>query len=98
MAVSGQAIMPQTYPQTKQNHMSITKESELIGMKKASEAVAKTLKEMRNYAQPGMTTRQLDRYGAKILSDFGAKSAPYLTYGFPGWTCISVNNEFCHGI
>src|SRR6202012_372416 len=32
------------------------------------------------------------------LNDLGAKSAPYLTYGFPGWTCISVNNEFCHGI
>ncbi len=67
-------------------------------MKKASEAVACTLKEMSNYARPGMTTRQLDEYGAKVLADFGAKSAPYLTYGFPGWTCISVNNEFCHGI
>ena len=78
--------------------MSITKESELIGMKKASEAVACTLKKMRDYAQPDMTTKQLDEYGSKILSEFGAKSAPYLTYGFPGWTCISVNNEFCHGI
>lgn len=78
--------------------MSITREEELTGMKKASEAVACTLKEMRNYAQPGMTTKQLDDFGAKVLSDFGAKSAPYLTYGFPGWTCISVNNEFCHGI
>ncbi|MBT2620977.1 type I methionyl aminopeptidase [Chryseobacterium sp. ISL-6] len=78
--------------------MSITNESELIGMQKASEAVAYTLKEMINYAQPGMTTKDLDKYGAKILSDFGAKSAPYLTYGFPGWTCISVDNEFCHGI
>ena len=29
--------------------MSITRESELIGMQKASEAVAHTLKEMRNY-------------------------------------------------
>jgi len=78
--------------------MSISNETELVGMKKASEAVACTLKEMKNYAQPGMTTKQLDEYGAKILSDFGAKSAPYLTYGFPGWTCISLNNEFCHGI
>lgn len=78
--------------------MSITNEAELTGMKKASEAVAHTLKEMSSYAQPGMTTKQLDDYGAKILSDFGAKSAPYLTYGFPGYTCISVNNEFCHGI
>jgi methionyl aminopeptidase len=78
--------------------MSITKEAELVGMKKASEAVACTLKEMRNFAQPGMTTKQLDDFGAKILADFGAKSAPFLTYRFPGCTCISVNNEFCHGI
>ncbi len=78
--------------------MSITNEQELIGMQKVSEAVAFTLKEMMNYAQVGMTTKDLDEYGAKILSDFGAKSAPYLTYGFPGWTCISVDNEFCHGI
>lgn len=78
--------------------MSITKHEELIGIQKVSEAVAYTLKEMRNYARPGITTKQLDDFGAKILSDFGAKSAPYLTYGFPGWTCISVNNEFCHGI
>lgn len=78
--------------------MSITKESELTGMRRASEAVALTLKEMTSYAKPGMTTKDLDNYGAKILKDFGARSAPYLAYRFPGWTCISVNNEFCHGI
>lgn len=78
--------------------MSITQESELVGMKKASEAVALTLKQMRQFARPGITTKELDDFGGKILSDLGAKSAPFLTYGFPGWTCISVNNEFCHGI
>lgn len=78
--------------------MSITKEEELIGMQKASEAVALTLKEMRNFVQPGMTTKQLDDYGASILTGFGANSAPFVTYQFPGFTCISVNNEFCHGI
>ncbi|SEM69014.1 methionine aminopeptidase, type I [bacterium A37T11] len=78
--------------------MSISTESELTGMEKVSEAVASALKEMREYAQPGMTTKQLDDYGAKILNDFGAKSAPHLSYGFPGWTCICVNNEFFHGI
>lgn len=78
--------------------MSITKESELVGMQEASRAVAETLRQMIRYAQPGMSTKELDEYGAGILADYGAKSAPYLTYGFPGWTCISVNNEFCHGI
>lgn len=78
--------------------MSITKESELLGMQSASNAVAYALKQMINYAQVGMSTKELDEYGAKILSDFGAKSAPHLTYGFPGCNCISVNNEFCHGV
>jgi len=78
--------------------MSITKEEELIGIKKASEAVAYTLREMRNYVKPGMTTKQLDDFGGQLLMERGAKSAPFVSYGFPGWTCISVNNEFCHGI
>lgn len=78
--------------------MSISTEAELLGMQKASEAVAFTLKEMINHARIGMTTKELDLYGAKVLESFGAKSAPYLTYEFPGWTCISVNNEICHGI
>ena len=78
--------------------MSITNEYELTGMQNVSEAVAYTLREMIRYAEPGMTTKDLDDYGAKILAGFGARSAPYLTYGFPGWTCISVGNEFCHGI
>lgn len=67
-------------------------------MQRAGEAVAFTLKEMTRYAKPGMTTKELDDYGAKILSGYGAKSAPWLTYGFPGCTCISVGHEFCHGI
>lgn len=78
--------------------MSITNDFELEGMKKASEAVACTLKEMTAFAKPGISTKELDEFGAKILADFGAKSAPFLTYGFPGYTCISVNQEFCHGI
>lgn len=78
--------------------MSITKESELIGMKKVSDVVAVTLKEMRVHAKPGMSTKELDLFGGHILSEASAKSAPYLTYGFPGYTCISLNHEFCHGI
>ena len=79
-------------------NMSIKNDSELTGMRKVSDAVSCTLKAMRDYATPGMTTKQLDDYGAKMLLAFGAKSAPFVTYGFPGCTCISVNNEFCHGI
>lgn len=78
--------------------MSITKESEFAGMKKVSELVAYTLKEMKSFARPGMSTKELDDFGAGILKEFGANSAPFMTYKFPAWTCISVENEFCHGI
>lgn len=78
--------------------MSITKESELIGMKKISEVVGTTLKLMREYAKIGMSTKELDEYGGNILKSYGAKSAPYEAYGFPGYSCISVNGEVAHGI
>ena len=78
--------------------MSITKESELRGMQKASDAVAITLKNMREFAKVGMSTKELDDYGSSVLKEFGAKSAPYETYNFPGYTCISVNHAGAHGI
>ncbi|MGK6352641.1 type I methionyl aminopeptidase [Parapedobacter sp. DT-150] len=78
--------------------MSITNESEWVGMKNVSEVVALTLNAMRRYARPGITTKQLDDFGRQLLERHGAKSAPALTYGFPGWTCISLNGEVAHGI
>ncbi|MHA7099403.1 type I methionyl aminopeptidase [Roseivirga pacifica] len=78
--------------------MSISKESELIGMKAISEVVGKTLRLMREHAAIGMSTKELDEFGGEILKSHGAKSAPYETYGFPGYTCISVNEAAAHGI
>jgi methionyl aminopeptidase len=78
--------------------MSIESEMDLAGITKASEAVGQTLKLMRAYACPGMSTKELDEYGGTILKQYGARSAPRETYGFPGWTCISLNNEVAHGI
>ncbi|NRF37890.1 type I methionyl aminopeptidase [Pedobacter foliorum] len=78
--------------------MSITSNEELLGMQQISNAVAETLKQMRARATPGMTAKELDDFGGAILNSLGAKSAPKLTYDFPGWTCISINNEIAHGI
>ena len=78
--------------------MSISTENERIGMQQASDAVAITLKKMREYAKPGISTKELDEYGGELLAELGARSAPKLTYDFPGYTCISINNEVAHGI
>ena len=78
--------------------MSITSDTDLSGMQKISKAVAITLRKMIDHVAPGMAAKELDEYGGNILSEWGARSAPKLTYGFPGWTCISINNEVAHGI
>jgi len=79
-------------------NMSITTEDERIGMQLASDAVAITLKKMREFAKPGISTKELDDYGGELLARMGARSAPALTYDFPGYTCISINEEAAHGI
>jgi len=45
-----------------------------------------------------MTTKELGDFGGQLLMEMGTKSAPAVSYNFPGWACISVNKEFCHGI
>jgi methionyl aminopeptidase len=78
--------------------MSIISQAELEDIKKISEILAYTLREMKNFAKSGISILQLGYLGGEILNDFGANSAPYKTYQFPEFTCISVENEFCHGI
>ncbi|MBT1702169.1 type I methionyl aminopeptidase [Chryseosolibacter indicus] len=78
--------------------MSITTHAELLGITRVSDVVGDTLKQMREYARPGMSTKELDDFGRSLLQKYGAQSAPKLMYGFPGWTCISINNEVAHGI
>jgi len=48
--------------------------------------------------RPGITPRELDEIGGKMLTERGAKSAPILAYNFPGHTCISVGDAVAHGI
>jgi methionyl aminopeptidase len=48
--------------------------------------------------KPGVTTGELDAIGRDIFRRYGARSAPRVTYNFPGSTCISVNSEAAHGI
>lgn len=67
-------------------------------LKKIGMIVSSVLREMRQAARPGMHTEELDYLGGKLLEKKGARSAPKLTYDFPGNTCISVNDEFAHGI
>lgn len=78
--------------------MTIKSKSDLASMRAVGKLVGLALREMRQGVRPGMTTEQLDNVGAAFLRRRGARSAPQLTYDFPGFNCISVNDEVVHGI
>lgn len=78
--------------------MSIKTPEELAGMKAAGRIVRKMLEAMKSAVRSGIATGELDEIGAVIMREHGARSAPAIVYGFPGVSCISVNDEIVHGI
>ena len=78
--------------------MTIETQDDVVALQRIGRIVSMTLQTMLDAAEPGMTTRELDRIGARLLAQHGARSAPQLTYDFPGATCISINEEAAHGI
>jgi methionyl aminopeptidase len=78
--------------------MTIGNDDELEKLKAAGRLVARTLQAMGEALEPGITTAELDALGRRLLEAEGARSAPELTYDFPGATCISVGPDVAHGI
>ncbi|MBZ0288864.1 MAG: type I methionyl aminopeptidase [Anaerolineae bacterium] len=78
--------------------MTVETEEDLVGLMRIGRIVGLTLQHMQNAVRPGMTTADLDAIGAEFMLQNGARSAPILTYKFPGHTCISINDEAAHGI
>jgi methionyl aminopeptidase len=78
--------------------MSIETAEELERLKAVGRVVAQAMRAMREQVRAGVTTGELDEVGAKVFRQAGARSGPQLDYGFPGYNCISVNDEAVHGI
>jgi len=78
--------------------MTIESEDQLEKLRIVGGLVARTLAAMGKALEPGMTTKELDDLGRALLEAEGARSAPELTYGFPGATCISVGPDCAHGV
>ena len=78
--------------------MSVDTPDELSGLRAAGQVVAQTIRAMRRAVRPGITTAELDAIARGAFTRAGARSGPQLDYGFPGTTCISVNDEAVHGI
>ena len=78
--------------------MSITSPEEFEGLRAAGKVVRLMMEAMKQHVCARVTTAELDDIGACVMREHGARSAPWLVYGFPGTSCISVNEEAVHGI
>lgn len=78
--------------------MTVESDRDVAGLKAVGRIVSLVLQQMLDVLEPGMTTLELDALGQQLLDRHGAKSAPRLTYDFPGATCISINEQAAHGI
>ncbi len=73
-------------------------EQDIEALKKIGKIVAEIREALKAATVPGKTTKEIDELGGRLFEEKGAVSAPIDQYDFPGYTCISVNNEVAHGI
>jgi methionyl aminopeptidase len=78
--------------------MTAESENDIKYLKAAGRLCAETLRRMMKLARAGMSTAELDAVGRELLAAGGARSAPQVTYNFPGATCISIAPVIAHGI
>ena len=74
-------------------------QQKIEAMRAGGKIMAQIFKELRDYTQPGMTGKEVDKWVEKKILSYGAGIAYYEPeVNFPGSICISVNNELIHGI
>ena len=92
---ANESVLTNIYYKQQTKELNMT---EIEKLKNIGQIVADTLVLMKEKAKSGMTSKELDEFGFEYLDKFGAKSAPKVTYNFPGYTCISINHRIAHGI
>ena len=71
---------------------------EIDAMREAGRVASTILMAVAAEAAPGKTTGEIDQLAAELMEQHDCVSA-FLGYrGFPGYTCISLNEEVVHGI
>ncbi|GAA4622844.1 type I methionyl aminopeptidase [Cellulomonas oligotrophica] len=84
--------------------MALKTPAEIEQMRPAGRFIASVLTSLREYAQVGMTTNDLDAHAHRLIDEAGARSV-YLGYHpsfgaipYPGVLCTSVNDAALHGL
>ncbi|CAG8797823.1 8807_t:CDS:1 [Racocetra persica] len=68
------------------------------GIKAAGKIVANILKQLKNAVKVGVSGRDLENIAKKLMEENKVQSSIFNYQGFPGYICVSLNNELTHGI
>ncbi len=56
------------------------------------------MQQLKSSLKAGMTTQEVDAIAEKLMAEYNVKSAFMGYRGFPGFICVSLNEEVVHGI
>ena len=78
--------------------ITIKSEREIELMAEAGKILERVHNELEKALHPGMSTKDIDTLGEKIIRSYGCIPS-FLNYnGYPASICVSVNDEVVHGI
>lgn len=78
--------------------VSIKSAKEIELMREAGKRLELVHAKLGEFIKPGISTKDIDRYGEKLIRDMGC-IPNFLNYnGYPASICVSVNDEVVHGI
>jgi methionyl aminopeptidase len=81
-----------------ENSISIKTQNELQILREAGKILSGIIHDVTCSLQSGATTKQIDLLAEKLMKERGVIPAFKGYRGFPGCTCISINDEIVHGI
>ncbi len=73
-------------------------QSEIEIMAQGGKILSKIMRELKNRIEPGIATKQLDKFAQELIFSFGVKPAFKNYRGFPASLCTSINEEIVHAI
>jgi len=82
----------------------IKSKEEIKILRKAGRILAKILRELGEYAKPGISTMDINDYALKLVEDYGVEPVllgyhpEFANRPYPAALCTSVNNTVQHGV
>lgn len=78
--------------------ITIKNHAQIARMREAGALLHEVLEQIKRKIEPGITTKELDRYAEKLIRSHGAVPS-FLNYeGYPASICTSVDSQVVHGI